>query len=155
MQAAQNDPHMLQLEVNIDDMNPEAYNFLLDCLFKSGANDAWLTPIIMKKGRPAIKLSVLYHQEKQSSIENIIFTHTTTFGLRYFPVTCHRLAHQFQVCKTPWGVVHVREGFLDNKRIQISPEYEDCVSLAKENNCTLQEIYQYVYRQYPLQELKA
>ena len=75
---------LIQIEANIDNMNPELYGALLDTLLKNGANDAWLTPIVMKKGRPAVMLSVLVKAVELKNMSRLIFENTTTIGFRYF-----------------------------------------------------------------------
>jgi uncharacterized protein (TIGR00299 family) protein len=74
------------IECNIDDMNPEYYDFIIDALFEAGAKDVFITPIIMKKSRPAVTLSVLADTESESAIKEVLFTETSTLGIRKYPV---------------------------------------------------------------------
>ena len=142
------DIEMLAVQANIDDMNPENYTYLMDLLFDAGASDVYLTPIIMKKGRPGIILNVLVHKTRLGPIETIIFTESTTLGLRYSPTTCHRLERSFHSCDTPWGDIGVKVGYAGKEMIHFAPEYEDCAKAARESKVPLQVIYQYVRSQF-------
>ena len=95
----------------------------------------------MKKNRPAYKLSVLTHKSQLQKVETILFEDTTSFGLRYFPLTCHRLARRFQKVETKWGTVAVKIGIHKGEVVQVSPEFEDCKKLAQQHDIPLNKIY--------------
>src|SRR5690625_2659494 len=88
------DESMVLMQANLDDMNPEFCSRVSERLFEIGAHDVYWIPIIMKKGRPGTMLNVLTSRECLEPIKTIIFTETTTLGLRYWPTTCHRLGRQ-------------------------------------------------------------
>ncbi len=144
------DQEMLQIQVNIDDMNPEMYSYVLEQLFTAGARDAFLTPIIMKKGRPGMQLSVLVENSKLNEIEELIFKETSSIGLRYATITCHRLERDMNAVETPWGKVDVKIGYLNGVIVNVAPEYEDCANAARKGNVPLKKVFEWVRGQIPL-----
>lgn len=132
------------LECNIDDMNPEHYDFLLDLLFEEKASDAWLTPIIMKKSRPAIKVSVLCHPEKVNTLKSILFENTTTLGIREISVGKNMLRREEKTIQTIYGAVRIKECYFKGKSLRYKPEFEDCKILAKKHNVSISVIEQAV-----------
>jgi pyridinium-3,5-bisthiocarboxylic acid mononucleotide nickel chelatase len=85
------DDGMVKMEVNLDDIPGEWLGNVMDLLFEAGAKDVFYTPIYMKKNRPGVLLQLLCSQNSVQSMEEILFTETTTLGVRYFPLTVHRL----------------------------------------------------------------
>jgi uncharacterized protein (TIGR00299 family) protein len=132
---------LMVVESNIDDMNPEFYDHVMESLFKAGAVDVYFTPIQMKKNRPAVKLSVLVAEAKIDEIARLIFSETSTFGLRYFPVDRMTLEREIIIIKTPYGEMKVKIGRIDGKVIQVSPEYEDCKKIARREKIPIKKIY--------------
>ena len=130
------------IECNIDDMNPELYDALMERLFAAGAHDVFLTPIIMKKSRPAVMISVLCDVGKQKAIEEILWLNSSTFGLRSYKVAKSMLRRETVKVKTKYGEITVKSGYLNERIIKSKPEYEDCKRLAKENGVTIQDIYE-------------
>lgn len=133
------------LETNIDDMNPEYYEYIEEKLFAAGVLDTFKTPLIMKKGRPGIKLSVLVTKENISDAEEVIFRETSAIGLRIYPVEKKMLHRKKFHLATKFGVVSVKYSFFED-RSKAKPEYEDCKRLATENNITLAEVYEEIYK---------
>ncbi|PJI08832.1 MULTISPECIES: nickel pincer cofactor biosynthesis protein LarC [Clostridium] len=129
------------LESNIDDMNPEIYEYVMDKLFEAGAKDVYITPIIMKKGRPGNKLSVLCSKGNIQKIKYIIFKETTSLGCRSYTVTKTMLKREFRKINTTLGQVAVKSAYLNGKIIKSKPEYDDCKGLAKKNNVSIKEVY--------------
>lgn len=128
------------LECNIDDMNPEHYDFILDQLFLSGAADAWLTPVMMKKSRPAILLSVLCKEELSGQMKGIIFKHSTSIGVREHRVGKNMLRREQVTINTSYGPVRVKQSYYNGVSASSKPEAEDCRRLAQANGISLQEI---------------
>lgn len=128
------------LECNIDDMNPEHYDFVLEQLFKAGASDAWLSPIIMKKSRPAVTLSVLCPKNRSAKMKEIVFLHTTSLGIREYDVIKNMLRREEIVVDTEFGQVRVKISYFRNKKIRVKPETEDCKSLADKHQTSIAEI---------------
>src|SRR5439155_13168082 len=101
------------LETNIDDLNPELYEYVLERVLDAGAQDAWLTPIVMKKSRPAVKLSVLCASSRERDIREVLFQETGTLGVRSVPVVKHALGREQLDVETEHGKVGVKIGYLD------------------------------------------
>ena len=131
----------LLVECNIDDMNPEMYGDLMDALFEKGAHDVFLTPVIMKKSRPAIQISILCGEGERLAIEEILWLRTSTFGLRFQRVSKSMLKRDFSTRSTKYGDVSIKNGYYRGQKIKSKLEYEDCKRLAKENGVSLKEIY--------------
>jgi hypothetical protein len=123
-------------------MNPELYEPLMQVLFSAGASDVFFTPIIMKKSRPALKVSVLCDIGKQREIEHVLWFNSSTFGLRSYKVAKAMLKREVVKIKTKFGEVSVKKGYLNGRMIKSKPEYEDCRKLAKENGVSIQDIYE-------------
>ncbi len=128
-------------ECNIDDMNPEYYDYLIDKLFEAGAHDVFLVPIIMKKSRPAVQIKVLCSGSKQKEIEQILLEETTSLGLRYIPVTKSMLERRVKTIDTAFGKIKIKEGLYSGKSIKYKAEYDDCVKAAKKHKVSLQKVY--------------
>ncbi len=131
-------------ECNIDDMNPEMYEYVMDKLFEAGADDVYFQPIIMKKTRPAIKISVLSGIQLAAKVEQILLTETSTLGVRKYDVQKSMLKREIKKVETKWGFVHVKVGFLNGEVIKSKPEYVDCLAISRTNNIPLTEVYKEV-----------
>lgn len=136
---------LLQIEANIDNMNPELYSYILDELLQCGANDAWLTPIIMKKGRPAITLSVLCTVQAFQCIEGYIFKHTTTIGFRYFPVERSVLERSFHHIEYKGHIIHIKCAYYNGECVNRSLEYEDLLRAAKDLQLSVKTLEEAVW----------
>jgi uncharacterized protein (TIGR00299 family) protein len=121
---------LLIIECNIDDMNPQDYSPAMDKLFDAGALDVWLTPIIMKKSRPAHTLSILAPSVALDVVARVALTETTSIGLRYFPVERIIADRSELTVETAWGRVRVKISRHQGKVCQVTPEYEDCLRLS-------------------------
>lgn len=130
------------LETNLDDMNPQWYEPLMDRLFAAGALDVLLIPAIMKKSRPAVILQVLAESRKTEKILGLIFTHTTTLGVRRSVVDRFELKREIRSVKTPVGVVKVKIGRdQTGRRINIFPEFESCRVIAERAGLPLKKVF--------------
>ena len=132
----------VELETNIDDMNPQIYGHLYERLLSAGALDVWTAPIYMKKNRPAHTLTVLTDDEHKAACEKIIFEETTTLGIRVINVD-ERIEAERRMAKveTSYGEVACKVSAFDGKIVSITPEYEDCRRLAVEKNVPLKSIW--------------
>jgi len=128
------------IETNIDDMNPQIYDSVMDRLFKAGAMDVFLENIIMKKSRPAIKLTVIANEKNVDLLSDIIFRETTTIGLRFYNVKRKMLDREIKKIKTEYGDVRFKISCLKGKIINISPEYEDIKRLSKKTGMPIKEL---------------
>ena len=141
----------LVLESNIDDMNPEHYDFLLEQLFKAGASDTWLVPIIMKKSRPGATLSILCKEELTDKMKEIVFSHSTSLGIREFRVKKNMLRRDETVVDTVYGEVRVKRSYFKGKIVHSKPESEDCKLLAEKHQVSISEIEKEVNKKMELQ----
>ena len=130
------------IECNIDDMNPELYDNLMELLFSAGAHDVFFTPIIMKKSRPALTVSVLCDLNRQSVMEEIFWLNSSTFGLRSYKVTKSMLSRKTVQVKTKYGEISLKYGYLNGCIIKSKPEYEDCKRLAREKGVSARDVYE-------------
>ncbi|MEJ5309456.1 MAG: nickel pincer cofactor biosynthesis protein LarC [Anaerolineae bacterium] len=135
------------LETNIDDLNPEIYEYVMGKLFEAGALDVFLSPIQMKKNRPATLLRVLCRPDDVPTMTAILFTETTTLGVREQTVTRHALPRVIEHVDTPYGPVHVKVAELPDGTTKRAPEYEDCRRLAEEHGIPLREVYRAANRE--------
>lgn len=131
----------LVLETNVDDLNPELYAYVLERLFAAGAQDAWLTPIVMKKGRPAVTVSVLCASPRAEALRQVLFRETGTLGVRWSPVAKHALEREWIEVETRHGRVRVKVGRLEGRAVTVAPEYEDCAALARESGVAVRDVY--------------
>jgi uncharacterized protein (TIGR00299 family) protein len=129
------------LECNIDDMNPELYDGVMEQLFAKGALDVYLTPILMKKSRPAVILSVLCDAGDREGIEEVLWLQTSTFGLRVSCVSKLALRRELSTVRTKYGELRVKSAYLRGERIKWKLEYEDAKRLAQEKGVSIKAIY--------------
>jgi hypothetical protein len=129
------------IETNIDDMNPQFYSPLIDSLFSSGAYDVFLTPIIMKKGRPGIKISVLCGDKDIEKISKVIMQQTTTLGVRRYKTVRDVLEREFIPMDTPYGTVNLKVGRLPDGDVKYSPEYDHLASISREKGIPIKDLY--------------
>jgi pyridinium-3,5-bisthiocarboxylic acid mononucleotide nickel chelatase len=130
---------ILLMETNIDDMNPQFYPIIMDEVFSKGALDAFLTPIIMKKGRPGILLSVIAPKEQYESIIEVIYTHSTSIGIRTQSIKREKLKREVKEFDTSMGKIKAKVIYFKDKK-RIAPEFEDIKKLAIEKNISILEI---------------
>lgn len=128
------------IKTNIDDMNPQIYDYLMEKLFENGALDVYITPIIMKKNRPAQELTILLEKEKQESIIEILFQETTTIGLRIYETERRKLFREIKSVNTNFGKMLVKEIKINEKQTKLIPEYEECKKIAQKKNIPLKEV---------------
>jgi uncharacterized protein (TIGR00299 family) protein len=132
------------VECNIDDMNPEFYDYITDSLFTAGAKDVYITPIIMKKSRPAVKLSVLCTADAEARINEVLFRETSTIGVRKYKVDKTVLDRVIETISTPLGDVRVKSAFYKGVCIKSKPEYDDCIKIAREKGIPVSQVYREV-----------
>ena len=142
---AQEATQMVQLETNIDDMNPQFYGHIMDRLFAAGARDVFLTPIQMKKNRPGTLLGVIAYRRDEAALAELLLRETTTLGLRVQPISRYEAARELREVKTAYGTLTVKLKLLGGQVVQSVPEYAECVRLADENGVSLAEVYRATY----------
>jgi uncharacterized protein (TIGR00299 family) protein len=133
---------LVVLETNVDDLNPEIYDYVMARLFEAGALDVFLSPIHMKKNRPATLLRVLCRPGDSDSLMAILFAETSTLGVREQWVTRHCLDRTVHTVETAYGPVRVKVADWGAGQIKAAPEYEDCRRLAEARQVPLREVYQ-------------
>lgn len=131
----------IQLECNIDDMNPEFFDHISEKLFRAGAADVFLSSIIMKKGRPGIVLHVICENEAAGQLKNIIFSESTSLGIRTFPFRKDTLTRKLESINTVFGDVRIKRSFYNGIEVSAKPEYDDCKRIAGERDIPVKEVY--------------
>jgi len=130
------------LEANIDDMNPQFFEPLLERLFQEGALDVFITPIMMKKFRPAVKLTVLAEPSLMETLSAIILRETTSFGVRLHEAGRRKLRREVIEVQTRFGPIRVKAGYSGDGLLLLSPEYEDCKQIALSKRVPIREVYE-------------
>lgn len=125
------DQEPVLFETNIDDLDPRVWPTVIEALLKAGASDAWLTPILMKKGRPAHTLSVLVGADQARAVRDVVFRQTSTLGVRERRVLKHELDRDVVVVHVDGHAVQVKRGWLEGELVNIQPEYERVVAAAE------------------------
>jgi hypothetical protein len=143
------------LECNLDDMTGETAGYVLEKLLAAGASDAWITPIVMKKSRPAMTLSVLCPPEKEAALTEMLLRETTTFGLRRREVGKLALERTFEEVATTLGAVRVKTAWLDGRRLKSKPEHDDLRHLAEQHALPLREVERLVLAELGQREAKS
>lgn len=142
--ASDDRPHAsseLLLETNIDDMNPEYYELLMERLFEAGALDVFLTPIVMKRGRPATQVSAIVAAADRSNVVQVLIENSTTFGVRALPIERTKAGRDWETVTTRWGDVRVKLKIWRGRVVDIAPEYADCAEVARDAGAPLRLIY--------------
>jgi uncharacterized protein (DUF111 family) len=134
------------LSTNVDDLNPEMYEYVLERLLASGAQDAWLTPIVMKKSRPAVTVSVLCSAAAEHGLRRLLFLETGTLGVRSTPVSKVALDREILKVETSAGIVSVKVGLLDGRAVTVAPEFEDCARAARERGVPARDVHEEALR---------
>ncbi len=129
------------LSANIDDMTPEALAYALERLFAAGALDAWFTPIMMKKSRPAVQLSAICAEVERLALTAILLRETTTFGVRATPITREKADRRWETVVTQWGPVRVKIKAWEGVVLDAVPEYEQVAALARAADVPFREVY--------------
>ena len=129
------------IETNIDDMNPEVYEYVTARLFAAGALDVWTTPIVMKAGRPATQLCALAASETVPTLVDVILAETTTLGVRTHEVERTKLQRSSFSVITPFGEVAVKASYLHGTLRDAAPEAADCRRIAAQRGVTWRDVY--------------
>jgi uncharacterized protein (TIGR00299 family) protein len=136
------------LEANLDDLNPQVFGYVMDRLLEEGALDAFGMPVQMKKNRPGMLLTVLCRPADAGKLAQLIFTETTTLGVRRRDEMRQTLARRWQSVGTPWGEVRIKIASMNGTVTNYAPEYEDCRRIAAECHVPLKQVIQEAARAY-------
>jgi uncharacterized protein (TIGR00299 family) protein len=138
--AATTEEDLFMLESNIDDSNPQILAYFMEKAFHKGALDVFFTPIVMKKNRPATRLSVLTSSTLLEAITELLFTETTAIGLRYWKVDRKKLERRWKEVTLGRWKVRIKESYLDGTLYNYQPEYEDCRIVAEKSKRPMKEV---------------
>ena len=133
---------VILVETNIDDMNPEFFDYVTEKLFAEGALDVYKTPIFMKKNRPATLLSVIIPEEKLNRAVSIIFSETTTLGVRIQRINRQKLTREIVPVETKYGLIEIKVSKFGTEIKNLSPEYEKCKQIAEKLGVPLKEVFE-------------
>ena len=136
------------LEANLDDLNPQVFGYVMDRLLEEGALDAFGMPVQMKKNRPGTLLTVLCKPEDASKLTQLIFTETTTLGVRRRDEVRQTLSRRWENVRTQWGEVRIKIASMNGTITNYAPEYEDCRRIAAEHRVPLKTVMQEAARAY-------
>src|ERR1700722_12068690 len=136
------------LEANLDDLNPQVFGYVMDRLLKEGALDAFVMPVQMKKNRPGALLTVLCKPPDASALTQLIFTETTTLGVRRREEVRQTLARRWENVTTEWGEVRIKIASMNGSVTNYAPEYEDCRRIAAQHHVPLKTVMQEASRLY-------
>ena len=143
---------VVSVETNIDDMNPQVYPYIIEKLLAAGAYDAYLIPIIMKKGRPGILLSALVPKSRLDEVVSLIYAQTSTIGLRVQQIGRKKLPRREIEVKTSFGPVKAKAVVRDGKEV-VYPEFEECRRIADERHLPLSEVFERI--EYEIRSVKG
>jgi len=136
------------IETNIDDMNPQLYDHLIEKLLAQGAQDVYLTPIIMKKGRPGILLSILTNRLQSDAMLDILFRETTSIGVRIGETGRKKLQREVRQVETAYGTVRVKVSRRGDEIMTVTPEYDDCRRIADVKKVSVKEVMESAKRSF-------
>ena len=129
-------------------MSPEVAGYLLECVFSAGALDAWFTPIQMKKNRPGMTVSVLTEVRGRQRIEQVLLTESSAIGVRRRAVERTTLDREILSVDTPWGPVAVKVATHGGQIVNVAPEYDACVEVARTTGVPLKVVFQHAIAAY-------
>ena len=136
------------MEANLDDLNPQVFGYVMDRLLEEGALDVFGMPVQMKKNRPGTLLTVLCKPEDAEKLIQLIFSETTTLGVRRREESRQTLARRWESVRTEWGEVRIKIASMNGTVTNYAPEYEDCRRIAAEHHVPLKTVMQEASRAY-------
>ncbi|MCW3100968.1 MAG: hypothetical protein JWL77_6586 [Chthonomonadaceae bacterium] len=134
-------PTIVVMETNLDDFSPEFYEVLMERLFAAGAVDVFLTPIQMKKSRPATLLTVLAPPDRTQALAQTLFTESSTFGIRYTTMNRLTLERKWETVTTEYGPIRLKIGVRNGVELSASPEYDEVKAAARLHNVPVKTVY--------------
>ncbi|MBN1222028.1 MAG: nickel pincer cofactor biosynthesis protein LarC [Candidatus Aminicenantes bacterium] len=137
-----------QIETNIDDSTPQVLAHFYDRAFSLGALDVFISPILMKKNRQAVKLTVLAELGKMDSLVKAIFKETSSIGIRYFPVGRRTLERKTVFIELMGDEIPVKIAYLEGEEVNVQPEYAECLKAAEKHNTPVKKIMEMVRSEY-------
>ncbi|HEY6190161.1 MAG TPA: nickel pincer cofactor biosynthesis protein LarC [Pyrinomonadaceae bacterium] len=146
--VAQVDERLLMIESNIDDMSPQLFGYVMEKALAGGALDCFLTPVQMKKNRPGVLIQILCHPSMRDAMCELLFTETTTLGVRSYEVERRALERETARVETPYGPIDVKVARINGRVIKEMPEYEQCRAAALKSGAALRLIEAAALRAY-------
>lgn len=137
---------VVSVETNIDDMNPEIIPYVIERMLAAGAHDAYVIPVLMKKGRPGMLLSVLTERRVLEQVLEIMFRETTTLGVRIQPTERRKVRREVRTVTTSFGATKVKAVIYDGSE-RLLPEHDECRRIALERNMPLKDVYRQLDRE--------
>lgn len=134
----------VKIEVNIDDMNPQFYEYIAEKLFTAGAGDVYLQPVYMKKNRIANMLSINGCYEDMDKLLKVVFEETTSIGVKVFKFDKYMIPYEIKKINTDLGQISIKLAIHEGKVLNTSPEYSECCVKAKEYNMPIKKVYDIV-----------
>jgi len=138
---------VLVLESNIDNTEPQVLGYLMEKLLSAGAKDVFYVPVVMKKNRPGVVLTVLADPKDSAKLSQIIFRETYTSGIRMRKESRNKLPRRIEEIQTPWGKARVKL-IGENSNLQVLPEFEDCKLIAERHNLPFKVVYEKIKTAY-------
>jgi len=132
---------IVQVECEIDDMNPQLFGPLIDRVLAAGALDVFYTPVQMKKNRPGVLVTVLAPVDARETVSGLLFAETTTIGVRYQTMTREVLDREVVTVETPLGAIRFKVASRRGRVLNAAPEFDDCSRLAAEKGLPLKEVH--------------
>ena len=131
---------VIVIECEIDDMNPQLFGPLMDRLYADGALDVFYAPVQMKKNRPGTLVTVVSPLDRREALSSVLFTDSTTIGVRYQEVLRERLAREMRTVETPVGAIRFKVASRDGRVLNAAPEFEDCAKAAAERGMSIKDV---------------
>jgi uncharacterized protein (TIGR00299 family) protein len=131
---------VVQIECEIDDMNPQLFGPLMDRLAEAGSLDVFYAAVQMKKNRPGTLVTVIAPTDKREAITGVLFTHTTTIGVRYQEMRRETLDRKTVSVETPLGPLRIKVAGRDGRVLNAAAEFDDCARIAAERGLPIKEV---------------
>jgi uncharacterized protein (TIGR00299 family) protein len=147
LESASGKEKVIVIETNIDDMNPQFYDYVMEKLFAMEVLEVFITPVLMKKNRPGHLLTVICPSEKLHPVTEFLLRETTTLGLRWHEEERAKTDREILPLQTRYGRIRFKLARWEGKVVNLSPEYEDCKRLALEKRVPLKEIFEEVRKE--------
>jgi len=134
------DEKLWMIETNLDDVSSQILGYVMERAFELGARDCYFTAVQMKKNRPGVLLSILTEENRKSELMDLVFTETTTLGIRTYEVTRRALDREMVKVETPYGLIDVKVAKLNGRVVNEMPEFEQCRVAAQKAGVALKEV---------------
>jgi hypothetical protein len=131
---------ILEISCEIDDMNPQLFGPLMDRLHQAGALDVFYAAVQMKKNRPGTLVTVLASPEDRERLSGILFSETTTIGVRYQEMMRECLEREFEIVETPYGPIRIKVARRAGRILNAAPEFDECARVAADRSVPIKDV---------------